>query len=380
MTDASNYRPSSGLEFLHENGARRAGGYGDQPSFFGPARAEDEDAPGADPDTLGPRCDWSYEFRSGLWERVVVRNVPPFDPADPLMPRRFVDGKDVGRVVAYVASPAGFPVPIRLSQIGAVGVRGVSPEGACPETPITLRVESRRVEKVVSLMADLFPWDEIERFAAGLHACGFRLLIARRAGPEDDPRNVAWLQENVRYRTREEMFRLERRAASASGHDGTAPPVTLADGRLDDKEEIVRGDAPLIGLVKTHANTSYLHDEGWDVLYALRPGERTPALALTTEKLKLVTWYLRLTDGDGGPLDGVVRVELSRAFFQNTAQGNFAYIDRLSRALCRWRTRDAGYGRAGVTLHPIQQAEEMLRAHFVSTDTLISRFYHLSGL
>ena len=116
------------------------------------------------------------------------------------------------------------------------------------------------------------------------------------------------------------------------------------------------------------------------MLYALRPGERTPALALTTEKLKLVTWYLRLTDGDGGPLDGVVRIELSRAFFENTARGDFAYIDRLSRSFCRWRTRDAGYGRAGITLHPIQQAEELLRAHFVSTDTLISRFYHLSGL
>ena len=376
----SNAHTSSGLEFLNDNGARRAGGYGDQPNFYGPARAEDEETSNPEDDILGRRCDWNYEFKSGFWERVVVRNVDPFDAADPLMPRRFVDGKDVGRVIAYISSPEGFPVPVRLSQIGAVGIRGVSPEGACPQSPISLRVENRRVEKVVSLMADLFPWDEIERFAAGLQSCGLRLLIARRMGPEDDPRNVAWLQENVRYRTREEMFRLERHAASAIGDHEHSIPVTIADGRLDDKEEIVRGDAPLIGLVKTHANTSYLHDEGWSVLYGLRPGERTPVLALTTEKLKLVTWYLRLIDGDGGPFDGLIRIEMSRNFFENVARGNFSYINQLSHALCRWRTRDSGYGRAGVTLHPIQQAEELLRAHFIPTDTLISRFYHLSGL
>lgn len=360
------------LDFLQANGARRAGGYGDAPDFFGPARAEDGD--GSGPDTY-TRCEVGYEFRSGTWERVVVRNAAPFRPDDPLTPRRFVDGKDVGRVVAYVASPAGFPVPVRLSQVGAVALRAVPGTGEA----LALRVESRRVEKVVSLMGDLFPWDEIERFAAGLHACGFRLLIARRAGPEDDFRNVAWLQENVRYRTREEMFRMERRAVSARC-EGKVPPVTVADGRLDDKEEAVRGDAPLVGLVKTQASTSYLHEEGWAILYALRPGERTPALALTTEKSELVTWYVRLTSGGGGPLDGLVRVELPRAFFEGKVGKDFGYLDRLSRALCAWRTRDAGYGRSGVTLHPIQQAEERLGAHLLPTDTLVSRFYKISGL
>ncbi len=374
-------------EFLRDHGARRAGGYHDAPDFYGAARAEEAAPPGfapRDPDAT-PVCDWRYEMRDGIWDRIVVRNAARLDPADPLTPCRFVDGKDVGRVVAYVASPQGFPVPVRLSQVGAVALRGVGCLAPGEKPGTALRVESRRVENVVSFMADLFPWDEVERFAAGLHAGGFRLLISKRLGEGDDPRDVGYLQNNVKYRTREEMFRLERRAAApalAAG-TGTSPnaPVTLVDGRLDDKEEIVRGTNPVIGLIKTHSSSAYLHEEGWDILYALRPGERTPAIGLKTEKLSLVTWYVRLCDGDaGGPFDGVVRVEMSRAFFEISVQGNFDYLDRLSHSLCAWRTRDSGYGRAGVTLHPIQQAEERLRAHFQSVGTLTNRFYTMSDL
>ena len=48
---------SNGLEFLQDNGARRAGGYGDQPNFYGPTHAEDEEDSNSEDDILGRRCD-----------------------------------------------------------------------------------------------------------------------------------------------------------------------------------------------------------------------------------------------------------------------------------------------------------------------------------
>jgi hypothetical protein len=177
------------------------------------------------------------------------------------------------------------------------------------------------------------------------------------------------------------MFRLERMAMRPCHSGGAAPVATLADGRLDDKEEAFARDAPVLGLVKSHANTTYLHPEGWDTVYGLQPGERTPALAIRTEKLELVTWYLRLcASPDGGPLGGVVRIEIPRPFFERTVGRDFGYIDSLSRFLCERRTRDGSYSRAAVTLHPIQRAEDALRACFAPQDTLVSRFYHLTGL
>src|SRR5580704_4633782 len=115
MTAKANNLTFDGLEFLRENGAKRAGEYGDQPSFLGtPSETEPLNA---DDGPSTPQCDRGYEMPEGSWKRISVREAPQFAWSDPLMPLRFVDGKDVGRVVAYVASPAGFPVPIRLSQI-----------------------------------------------------------------------------------------------------------------------------------------------------------------------------------------------------------------------------------------------------------------------
>ncbi len=367
--------PKGGWELLRSWGARRAGSYNEPSDFYGAARPEETDSENAG--EANKTRNWDYELSRDAWQPLSYAEAAPMtDPC--LRPGRFVDGKDVGRTVAYVLAPQGFPVPIRLSQIGAIALRALPPD--VPGDGYRLRCETRRSEKVVSFMADLFPWDEVERFAAALHANGFRLLISRRATSDDDIRNFAWLNENARYRTREEMFRLERLAIKPCGSEEDRV-ATLADGRLDDKEEAFVRDEPMIGLVKTHANTTYLHTLGWNTLYALRPGERTPALALDTEKLRLVTWYLRLSAGNGaGPFDGIVRVEIPRPFFEQVAKRDFGYINSLSRVLCESRSRDGGYSRSAITLYPIQRAEEVLGACFAPPDTLTSHFYHIAGL
>ena len=98
-----------------------------------------------------------------------TRSGPPCNGTDwESCPIRFVDGKDVGRTVAWLqSSRSEDPVPVRLSEIGAVVLRNVHG---------TLRREFAQVERVVSLMADSFPWDEVESFAIALQEQGFRLL------------------------------------------------------------------------------------------------------------------------------------------------------------------------------------------------------------
>jgi hypothetical protein len=78
------------------------------------------------------------------------------------------------------------------------------------------------------------------------------------------------------------------------------------------------------------------------------------------------------------PSWGLVRVEAPLAWFAR--HGSWALVDRLSRAIYVWRCRDASYGRAPVSLHPVVRAEELLGALFIPHGVLTSRFYRLTGL
>jgi hypothetical protein len=148
--------------------------------------------------------------------------------------------------------------------------------------------------------------------------------------------------------------------------------------------------APVAGVVKTHV-TNYLHAHGLRVMHALNPGERTPVFALRRRpdtatdlpqsvKFEVATWYLRLTGADGAmPSWGVVRVELPWRFYAALPDPQ-CYVTRLSRLLYDYRSRDSGYDRAAVSLHPIVRAEQLLGALFTPMTTLTSRFYRFAGI
>jgi hypothetical protein len=365
--------PLPGLDFLRDYEATRAGGYGESPDLYGPSVMPDpDDEPDAD---ATPRRDRDYEGRP--WEPIPVGEaIAQRDPS--LRPERFVDGKDSGRVIAYILSPQGIPVPLRLAQVGAVALRAVPATSAGTDgLPFGLRVESRQTARVVSFMADLFPWDAVERFAAALQANGFRMLISRRATPEDDMRNLPWLERNGRAATSGEMFRYEREMARLPDALTGQAPVTLSDGRLKDLDTAVMG----LGIIKSHSDTSFLDDRGWDTLYALRAGERTPTIfSRAANGQEIITWYARIAARGRHPMDGIVRVEMTRTAFEGPVQNDFTYLDYISRCLCRWRTRDQSYSRASVTLEPIRRAEELLGAAFCEREGLINRFYRMTGL
>ncbi len=346
-----------GLEFLRNHGASRMRGDVAQPLWL-ETLAEIDDAT-ATPQTI----DHDYEEPAARWKpRQTIPFARDFWSHKPI---RFIDGKDVGRTVAWLNDRIGHPIPIRLSEIGAVVLRD--------ENGMLRREPDPVVERVVTFAADQFPWDEVESFAAALYARGFRLLIA-------SPKNVTFDFEEMnhanRNRSRDEMVRLERQMLARA-----SDVPTLVDGRLEPRTGAFRKDCdPVVGMIKTHSR-NYLHEQGWRTFYQLAAGQRTPAFLIKSKNIDVVSWFLRLDPDQGAaPNTGVVRLEIPVDSFEHAMSRDFSYLDRLTGLVCAYRCRDQSYGRAAISIYPIQRAEEELGAQFIGVETLAARFYHLTEL
>ena len=340
-----------GLDFLRHYGGRRLRPYVEQPTL-GTPDGEDEKS----------QVELDFEQSPGEWDAKTVDG--PLD-ADAL-PRRFIDGCHNGETVAWLQDFAGHPIPVRLAEIGGVCMRLDGRD---------LRREFAYVERVVSLIADPFPWHEVEAFAGELRETKMRLLTAPPPTDDEGTPKLTYDYEKMRQptysRCQNEMRVLEELALHQ------APELlSLVDGRLGRIESDW-----VIGVVKQHRET-YLddHPECWQVFYRLEPGQRTPAFRLPSKPRPVVSWYLKL-DGAHGALPnwGIVRVEISDAHFERCGRSS-DYLDRLSRGLLHLRCRQASYARAPVSLGPIVRAEESLKSLFSSPATLAQRFYHLTGL
>lgn len=324
-------------------------------------------------------------------------------------PIRFVDGKDVGQTVACLRGPLGHFVPVRLSEIGSAVIR--IDNGEC-------RREFAMVERVVSMVASAFPWEEMESLAADLQRHNLRLLPAL---PPDGQLTDVFepMRKAAQNRSNDEMEVLEEVAVA---QDAETP--TIVDGRLERRSGGFDTErSPVFGVIKTHRQV-YLHSRGLRLLYTLEEGERTPAFFIrpvnqatfeddnengrakerpvgdvrtsseTNEKvikvrLPIVSWYLRLSGQGGTMLDwGLVRVETSLSWFFSRGYGSpgavnqsgAEFINQLSRTLYEYRCRDKSYDRAALSLHPIVRAESSLRALFSPGGMLKNNFYRLTGL
>jgi hypothetical protein len=339
------------------------------------------DAPTEDEKTAPEFVDLRIEVDNpDAWEARPVLREPVWRPRDWTEgPQRFIDGKDLGETILWLEAPyGGYPVPVRLSQIGAVAVRVV--DGVC-------RREYAVVERVVSMVVDPFPWDEVESFAAALQEQGLRLLPAPMPGGEGSY-DFEVMRKAAENRSNTEMGVLEEAVLARAN---MVP--TVVDGRLEPRSGgLDQERSPVVGVVKSHWQ-NYLHPKGLRVLYNLAPGERTPLFRLLTGqsvagttspiRLPVVSWYVRLTGSNASlPNWGYVRVELPARWFErlDLPTEGLAYVTCLSRTLCEYRTRDSQYGRAPVSLHPIVRAEQVLGALFAPTRQLNQRFCRLIDL
>src|SRR5262249_11796052 len=149
-----------------------------------------------------------------------------------------------------------------------------------------------------------------ETFAASLEGIGMRLLPAKLPLLEEDKRGLTYdfqrMREQTRARAQYEMGLLEE---TALGHDPDTP--SLVDGRLGRFQKADLASGSVVGVIKQQRE-NYLHAQGWQTLYRLEPGQRTPAFRLPSKHLPVVSWYLKLHGARGSlPNWGVVRVEIS---------------------------------------------------------------------
>jgi hypothetical protein len=361
----------TGLDFIRNYGGCRLDDYEPQP----PLEGEPDEDQEQQPDSGG----LSYEVKRDEWRAIDIK-APASWRLDEWgeRPVRFIDGKDVGHTIAWVQSPRGYPSPIRLSQVGAVAMH--VNDGEC-------RRESFIAETVVSMVVDTFPWQEIESLAAALQDNGFRLLLAHLPDgkPSSDFEKMRKYAEN---RTNHEM-RVMEEAVLAQGGDVSTIIDGLLEPRLGGFDPEV---SPVFGVIKTHYQF-HLHSKGMQLLYQLNAGERTPIFAILRNKkddtstqpsagrkLPVISWYLRLSGGSGAmPNWGIVRVEVSKRWFESRGCTE-EFVNQLSRLVYDYRCRERSYDRAAVSLHPIVRAEETLGAVFLSSGSLTSQFYRLTGL
>ncbi len=347
------------LDFIQNNGGRRLVADTSQPVPQNYSSNSDNET--QDEINLG------LEVSETQWHTIPVTGVTNWKPSEwNESPIRFVDGKDVGQTVAWVKSPDGYPVPIRLAQIGSIVMTLNNGE---------VRRNYSTMERVVSMVVDPFRWDEIESFASSLQKNGIRLLPAY---PLDGQATYEFekLRRAAQNRSKDEMGVLEE---AAIAQDDTTP--TIVDGRLESRSGgFDRELSPVFGVVKTHYR-NYLHPAGMQVLYQLEAGQRTPFFSFTPfQRFPVLTWYLRLSDALGTtPTWGFVRVEVSLDWFQNNHKDE-TFVNRLSRVIYEYRSKEKSYRRAPVSIHPIVRAEESLGSQFQPENRIIADFYRKTGL
>jgi hypothetical protein len=357
------------IEFVQNYSGRRLDVYEPQPPL--------EDEPNPDEDQVPDPENLSYEIDRDSWMALDIPRPNGWLVGEWVdRPVRFIDGKDVGETIAWVRAPQGYPVPIRLAQIGAAAMCVI--DGECHRV-------FHVVEKVVSMVQDPFPWQEIERFATALQANGYRLLPAQL--PDGRPSyDFEKMRKPTQNRTNDEMRVLEE---AAIAQDANVP--TVVDGLLEPHlGGFDPASSPVFGVIKTHRR-NYLHPQGIQLLYQLAVGQRTPMFTLpeqpqnndiqrTARRIPVVSWFLRLAGESGAtPNWGVVRIEVAKKWFESRGHG-VDFVNHLSRAIYDYRCRECSYDRAAVSLHPIVRAEESLSALFSSMGSLTNRFYRLTGL
>lgn len=347
-----------GIDFFAAYGGRRAEAY--------PVQPESVPLDGASDGAGGETVDLTYEVGTARWQPLTPRVPEGFRPIRwPERPRRFIDGKNVGDVIATLRSPEGFPIPVKLSQICAAVVE---------ENDGALRRTEELVQRVVTLIGDPFPWNEIEGLAAALQGHDMRLLLARLPANEDG--SPCFVFETLRsatlHRTFNELAALEE---SLLETDDAVP--TVIDGGVKYRSGGKAILAPYIGVIKTH-HRNYLSADAMQAMYLLQPGERTPAFLMENAHQALISFYLRLSAG--APGWGVVRVEMSQRFYEAARDRDPRYLDKLAYTLFEYRCRQQSYGRAAVSLHPIVRVEQLLGALLSPQSRLNHRFYRIAQL
>jgi len=317
--------------------------------------------------------DLNIEMPAEQWAGRIVSEAPAKTGEHPV---RFIDGSLSALPVLCLRPPEGWPIPVLVSELGAVALR---------LTGRSLIRELALVERVLSFVADPFPWAEIEAFARAVvndAELTARFVPANRPPAERSPFDYEVMRAQAYHRCEQEMLNAERLVLAS---DSMTP--TLVDGKLAGRIGSNRAaDRPLlVGIVKRVS--SNLHAEGWRTLLGLRPGQRTPLFRLSgigggkEADMPTASWFLKLVGGPRlAPNWGFVRVDVPWVQFERHFGSSLGFVGRLSRWLIDARCRQESYSRMPVSLEPIVRAEYSLKSLFTPFGVLRNRFLRQAGV
>ena len=313
----------------------------------------------ADDEDDTPRDGLELEFECPQHEWAPI--APGIPTAD--VPVRFVDGSIKSKTVGSLL------VDFRRRPVIAAAVSAAALE---IEGRTTKRGVGTQVRKVLCVYSDGIEREAIADAFHALRAIGVDLLerpLGSVLGDFDTMRRA------TRSLAMEAMEEAERAVMLA---DFTKP--TLMDGLLERRLATApTHNVPIVGLVKRQM-TTYLPAGLQEMVYALKPGERTPAFVLrTVQHVDLVNTYVRLSSEAGiSPSYGIVRVTAPLAYVESAHAGDMpAYLSGLAAYLYRLRHRDLAYSRAGISVEPIVRVEDHLHAILPDLDAVIPRLHRM---
>jgi hypothetical protein len=140
-------------------------------------------------------------------------------------------------------------------------------------------------------------------------------------------------------------------------------PLIVVDGPLSHRRHVPGA----VGYIKTQ-HVQYLPPALRPILGQLRPGDRTP-LFLTTTSWSRFSWYLKLPLDGAGPMDGVVRAEITADRDTSSAR---RIADLTAVTLCHYASTGHKEPRAPQNLYPIGGLERRLH-HLLGDRDLLYR-------
>jgi hypothetical protein len=319
------------------------------PPFPGHEADEEEEGRGLD-------VNLDLEVAQASWRGIGPATAPPDVPV------RFIDGSIKSKTVGCIIVGARRrPLIAAAVSAAAIEIEGrATKRGAGAVTKKVLAVHSNGIERD----------DWLEAF----HALGEIGVELRSSEAEAAPQagDFDTLRRTTRGIAMLAMEEAERDVMLAG-----LPAPTLMDGLLERRLATQKLDWPVIGLVKRQM-TSYLPSALQEIVYGLRPGERTPAFVMDTlQHVELVNFYMRLSSEKGAsPSYGIVRVTVPWAYAMKAHASDLPeYLSGLAGYLYALRMRDQGYSRSGISVEPIVRCEDHLHAILPSLDALIPKLH-----
>ena len=307
-----------------------------------------------DPLEVVPNVNLDYEVPRDNWQPI-----RPADSAisDTRLPWIFVDGAvSSSEIASGVQDGMGYARSIRAGQIGVGALSLKNPASSVMSCGCFMAISTMGYSEA-----------EIEPLKADLknHPRAFDLITWEAASDtffrsyeerEAAIRDYATVRTRLRRRVTDEMLKREEQIVRQ------IDLPAYVDGRYVDHLP-ARNDQLVVGVIKT-MRRRYLDVPRLSILYALTIGERTPAFEVKTKDVQVVSFYARISPPLAGAANGIVRVELGKAHFENYQQGDRSLLDALITHMTRLRTKDLTYARAAVTLEPIRVIEARIQQLF----------------